>query len=178
MNLKTSRLQLALLLFSLWIIVASAVLFYLGQRHYGVFAPDKVWHSSAIDVAAFGLRAAAGFQVLHVFADSCVCNSRAKAHIRQLDKQLLSEQAEQYFFSPDQIASAGFTIPATPAVLIFSQGKLVYAGPYASGPLCALDDSLIAPILQRKVVLPGRWLNGEAYACRCIAPQSGEFDGI
>ncbi|MBU1312342.1 MAG: hypothetical protein KKE30_22675 [Gammaproteobacteria bacterium] len=164
---KPGRLQLALLLFSLWIIVVSAVLFYLGQRHYGVFAPDQVWHNSDIDVSAFGLTASAGFQVLHVFADGCVCNLRAKAHIRQLDKQLQPEQAEQYFFSPDQIVSAGFTLPATPAVLIFSHGKLLYAGPYASGPLCAVDDSLIAPILQQQVILPGLWLNAETSACRC-----------
>lgn len=167
MNLKAHRLQLALLLFGAWIILVSALLFYLGQRHYGVFAPDKLWHSSVVDVAAFGLTPASGFQVLHVFADSCVCNPRAKAHIRQLDKQLLSEQVEKYFFSPDQIVSAGFTLPATPAVLIFSEGKLVYAGSYASGPWCAVDDSLIAPILQQQVILPGLWLNAEASACRC-----------
>lgn len=165
---KPGRLRLALLLFSLWIIVVSAVLFYLGQRHYGVFAPEQVWHSRDIDVSAFGLTASAGFQVLHVFADGCVCNSRARAHIRQLDKQLTPVQTEQYFFSPDQIVSAGFIIPATPAVLIFSQGKLLYAGPYATGPLCALDDSLITPILQKKIILPGPWLNGETSACRCI----------
>lgn len=168
MNLKAHRLQLALLLFSLWIIVVSAVLFYLGLRHYGVFSPNKVWHSSIVDVAAFGLKAASGFQVLHVFADGCVCNSRARAHIRQLDKQLMPEQAEQYFFSPDQIVSAGFILPATPAVLIFSQGKLVYAGPYASGPLCSVTDSLIAPLLLQQIQLPGLWLNGEAKACRCV----------
>lgn len=172
MNLKAHRLQLALLLFGAWIILVSAVLFYLGQRHYGVFAPDEVWHNSDIDVSAFGLTATADFQLLHVFADGCVCNSRARAHIRQLDKQLMPEQAEQYFFSPDQIVSAGFTLPATPAVLIFSQGKLLYAGPYASGPLCSVTDSLIAPLLLQQIQLPGLWLNGEAKACRCVVNHS------
>lgn len=167
MNLTAHRLQLALLLFGAWIILVSAVLFYLGQRHYGVFAPDGQWYNNTTDVAAFGLPVTSGFQLLHVFAEGCVCNARARQHIRQLDKQLLSEQAEQYFFSSDQIVSAGVTLPATPAVLIFSQGKLIYAGPYASGPLCALDDSLIVPILQQQVILPGLWLNAETSACRC-----------
>ena len=166
MSLTARRLQLALLLFGGWIILASAVLFYLGQRHYGVFAPDGQWYNTT-DAVAFGLPVASGFQLLHVFAEGCVCNARARQHIRQLDKQLLSEQVEQYFFSSDQIVSAGVTLPATPAVLIFSQGKLIYAGPYASGPLCALDDSLIVPILQQQVILPGLWLNAETRACRC-----------
>ncbi|GAB2930071.1 hypothetical protein GCM10027181_31290 [Rheinheimera gaetbuli] len=160
-------MQLALLLFGGWIILMSALLFYLGQRHYGVFAPDKVWHSTTIEAAAFGLTAASGFQILHVFADGCVCNARAKAHIRQLNTLQIPEDVEQHFFSPADTASAGFTLPATPAVLIFFQGKLLYAGPYASGPLCAVDDSLITPILKQQVILPGLWLNAETSACRC-----------
>ena len=167
MNLKAHRLQLALLLFGAWIILVSAVLFYLGQRHYGVFAPDEVWHNNDIEAEAFGLTASKGFQLLHVFADDCICNARAKVHIRQLDTLRIPEGVQQYFFSPAEIKAAGFTLPATPAVLIFSQGKLLYAGPYASGPLCAVDDSLIAPILQQQVILPGLWLNAETSACRC-----------
>ncbi|MBU2113383.1 MAG: hypothetical protein KKE94_06365 [Gammaproteobacteria bacterium] len=166
-KLNISRLQLALLLFSVWVGVVSAVLFYLGQRHYGVFAPDGQWHSNTFNVAVLGLPATSGFQLLHVFADGCVCNARAKAHIRQLDMLQIPKGVQQYFFSPAEIAAVGFKLPATPAVLIFSQGKLLYAGPYASGPMCALDDSLIAPILKKKLILPGRWLNAETSACRC-----------
>lgn len=167
MNLKSGRLQLALLLFSVWIILTSAALFYLGQRHYGVFAADNFWHSNNIDVVALGITAASGFQLLHVFADGCVCNSRARAHIRQLDTLQIPEDVEQYFFSPAEITSAGFVLPATPAVMILSQGKLLYAGPYASGLLCALDDSLIVPILKQQIILPGPWLNAETSSCRC-----------
>ena len=160
-------MQLALLLFSVWVVVVSAALFYLGQRHYGVFAPDSKWQSNTFNVSALGLSATSGFQLLHVFADGCVCNARARAHIRQLDILQVPKGVQQHFFRPAEISAAGFTLPATPAVLIFLQGKLLYAGPYASGPLCALDDSLIAPILKDKVILPGLWLNAETSACRC-----------
>ena len=154
-------------MFLVWVVVATSMLFYTGGRYYGVFSDANNWHPESVDASAFGLQQKSGFQIIHVFDDGCACNARAERHIRQINNETGFIMAEQRFVSPDQIADSGLVLPATPAVLIFDAGKLIYAGPYASDPSCSVENSLILPILKQQVMLPGLWLNGESNACRC-----------
>lgn len=167
MSANSGRIRWALLIFISWIVATSLSLFYLGNRHYDVFAGDDSWHNDNINTQLLGLPSAQGFQLVHVFDSSCACNLRAKAHIRQLEQDDTLAQVGQHFVDASRLAAIGFYLPATPAVLVFYAGQLIYAGPYASGPLCALDDSLIAPILKQELILPGPWLNSNVTTCRC-----------
>jgi hypothetical protein len=154
-------------IFLCWIVLSSLLLFYLGNRYIGSFSATFDWGSPTLEIQALGVQPERGFQLVHVFAKGCVCNTRAKAHLTQLTQQLLLPPESQSTISTQKLAAAGFRLPATPAVLIFSDGKLIYAGPYASGSACAVQDSLIAPILQQELILPGLWLNGNVNTSRC-----------
>ena len=156
-----------MIIFICWIVLSSLLLFYLGNRHIGLFSPNLEWGSPTLEIQSLGVQPERGFQLVHVFAKRCLCNSRATAHITQLSHELLLTAESQSTVSPEKLAVAGFRLPATPAVLIFSDGKLIYAGPYASGATCAVQDSLIAPILKQQLILPGTWLNGNVNTCRC-----------
>ena len=164
MNNTSVRLPLAVAIFLCWIILSSLLLFYLGNRYIGSFSDTLDWGTPTLDIQALGVQPERGFQLVHVFAKHCVCNARVKAHLTQ---QLLLPTESQSTITAATVAAAGFRLPATPAVLIFSDGKLIYAGPYASGASCAVQDSLISPILQQKLILPGLWLNGNVNTCRC-----------
>ncbi|MBZ9611771.1 DUF6436 domain-containing protein [Rheinheimera maricola] len=157
-----------MVIFFCWIVLSSILLFYLGNRQVGTFAPNLDWGSSTLEIEALGVQPQSGFQLVHVFEKHCVCNRWAKAHITQLTEDLVLPTNSQYFINIEKLNDAGFVLPATPAVLIFSAGRLIYAGPYASGAHCAVEDSLIAPILKKKLILPGLWLNGNVNTCRCI----------
>lgn len=161
------RLIVALLLFAGWIALCSAALFYLGQRHYGEFADAQLWQADNLPLAALGLPVEEGATLLHVMKDGCPCNYRARAHQRALVQDPSLAQVQHHVINAEVLAQSGFQLPATPAVLVFINGKLHYAGPYASGPLCALGESFILPILKQRVILPGLWLNADATACRC-----------
>lgn len=154
-------------MFLVWVVASTCMLFYAGGRYYGVFSESDSWHPVSLDAAAFGLSQTSGFQLIHVFEDGCACNGRAQQHIRQLASEAGFTLIEQRFVTPEQIVDSGLLVPATPAVLIFDAGKLIYAGPYASDPSCSVENSLILPILTQQVMLPGLWLNGESNACRC-----------
>tara|TARA_R110002126_G_scaffold15185_7_gene62497 strand:+ start:1544 stop:2065 length:522 start_codon:yes stop_codon:yes gene_type:complete len=168
--------MLMLPLFVIWVVLASAGLFYFGNQHYGTFAPDNHWQNNAPSVfliEALGIAAAAGKQVVHVQSAKCARNRLVEAHLRQFDEDYKLSADAQFTLQLSQVAAAEFVLPAAPAILIFEDGRLIYAGPYATGPLCSPSDSLIAPILRNEVQLPGRWLNAEAKACRClINPES------
>ncbi len=165
------RVALILPLFVIWVVLASAGLFYFGNQHYGLFAGDSDWQTSApvtFNLAALHIDANTGIQVVHVQQPQCICNSMAQQHIARFVSDYQVPVAAQHQRAIADVAAAGFSIPASPAVLIFDNGQLLYAGPYATGPLCSVSDSLIAPILLKEVQLPGLWLNGEASACRCV----------
>ncbi|MDX5407918.1 MAG: DUF6436 domain-containing protein [Chromatiaceae bacterium] len=166
------RLIAALLLFAGWIALSSAALFYLGQRHYGEFAAAQLWHADPLLLSALALPVEDSVVLLHVMQEACPCNYRARVHQRALAQDPNLSQVQHHVINAEVLAQSGFQLPATPAVLVFINGKLHYAGPYASGPLCALDDSFILPILKQRVILPGLWLNGDATACRCLLKPS------
>ncbi len=160
------------LVFVVWFVLASAGLFYVGNQHYGHFDPSGNWPAIApktFSSSALGILAAPGKQVVHVQQTQCSCNRLTKQHISQFTDEYLVPSSAQFKRQLSQVAAAGLPLPAAPAVLIFEDGRLIYAGPYATGPSCSLADSLIAPILRNEIKLPGVWLNGEVKACRCLA---------
>ncbi|WP_213994711.1 DUF6436 domain-containing protein [Arsukibacterium sp.] len=165
------RVMLLLPLFVVWVVVASAGLFYFGNQHYGQFAGDTDWQNSItaeFSLSALNVNENPGIQVVHVLQPDCICNSRAKEHMAVFADDYQVPVSAQHQRSLADVVATGFVLPASPAVLIFDDGQLIYAGPYATGPLCSGSDSLIAPILLKEVQLPGVWLNGEASACRCV----------
>lgn len=169
------RVILLLPLFVIWVVVASAGLFYFGNQHYGRFAGDTDWQNSAaaeFKLPALNLEVTPGIQVVHVQQPNCICNDRAREHIALFAGDYQVPVSAQHQREAADIAAAGFVLPASPAVLIFDNGLLIYAGPYATGPLCSVSDSLIAPILLKEIRLPGLWLNGEAKACRCLQDEA------
>tara|TARA_B100001059_G_scaffold235832_1_gene283088 strand:- start:66945 stop:67451 length:507 start_codon:yes stop_codon:yes gene_type:complete len=162
---------LILPVFVAWVLLASAGLFYFGNQNYGPFAADARWPQQTpaeFNLIALNITGNTGIQVVHVQQPQCSCNSKAKQHIALFDSDYQVPLSAQHQRSLTEVAAAGFNLPASPAVLIFDNGTLIYAGPYATGPLCSVADSLIAPILLKQVTLPGLWLNGEAKACRCL----------
>lgn len=163
--------MLLLPLFVVWVVLASAGLFYFGNQHYGQFGGDSDWQQSVVtefNLTELNVDVSPGIQVVHVQQPNCICNSRVEEHIALFAGDYQVPEPAQYRRQLADIAAAGFVLPASPAVLIFNNGHLIYAGPYATGPLCSVADSLIAPILRQEIRLPGLWLNGEAKACRCL----------
>ena len=161
------RIQLALILFASWIVITSVLLFYLGNRHYGTFASELQWQTTSISLQDLAITAFEPVQLVHVFDEYCACNIRARAHINKLNKNQATAGIGQHFVAPATLQALGFVLPATPAVLVFIDGQLIYAGPYASGVMCAVDDSFIVPILKQDLILPGLWLNSNVTSCRC-----------
>ncbi|MCB5226823.1 DUF6436 domain-containing protein [Alishewanella sp. 16-MA] len=165
------RVRVVALIFISWVVVASSSLYFFGQHYYGLFDQAGLWHSPASSefaIERLGIASVSAKQVVHVTEVGCVCNRLAAEH-RDLFTGTYQIPAERQFqLSAEHLQAAGFTLPAAPAVLIFEHGQLIYAGPYATGPLCSVDDSLIAPILRNTLQLPGLWLNGEVKACRCL----------
>lgn len=161
------KLQLSFVLFVSWIAISSILLFYSGNRHFGSFASDLPWQAEALSFQDLGFTATGPVQLVHVFDEHCVCNTKALAHIDKLNNNNSLVGVGQHFITPATLSLSDFMLPATPAVLIFIDGQLKYAGPYASGVMCSVDESLIMPILKQQVILPGLWLNGESTTCRC-----------
>lgn len=154
-----------------WLVLTSLALFNFAGEYYGEFAADTNWQSpaqSAFSLSALGIAVGQSIQVVHVREDNCICNSRAALHQQQFSNLYDLPKQQQFERNVRQIAAAGLRLPATPAVLIFNGGTLLYAGPYATGPLCSVSDSLIAPILRQQITLPATWFNAEAKACRCV----------
>lgn len=163
--------MLLLPLFVVWVVLASAGLFYFGNQHYGQFAGDIDWQNSVtteFNLSALKVEVTPGIQVVHVQQPNCICNSRAENHMALFAGDYQVPGTSQHRRQLADVVAAGFVLPASPAVLIFENGRLIYAGPYATGPMCSVSDSLIAPILKGDVNLAGLWLNGEAKACRCV----------
>ena len=156
--------------FLLWLLSSSVALLVFGNQYYGEFGQDNQWLAANASVTpqTLGLKAQDGIQVVHVLEHGCVCNRAAKQHLAQFEPRYGIPATSQATLSVAAVAATGLTLPATPALLIFEQGKLLYAGPYATGPLCSVNDSLIEPIVKKQVVLTGLWLNSEAKACRCV----------
>lgn len=164
------RLVAALLLFLGWLAFSSVLLYRFGFAHYGTFDDKQLWRfdSAGITLSQLSIPQVDGWQVVHVLDTTCGCTRLAKAHAGMFKELYQLPAAQQLYRSPAELAAAGFVLPAVPAVLLFDQGKLVYAGPYASGPLCSTNNSFITSLLSGQTQLEGLWLNGESKACRCL----------
>jgi hypothetical protein len=159
--------RLALLILILWLTASSAALYYFTFRDYGEFDPQQSWLGATSDLRLSHLQVEAddpeSMTLVHVRDGDCSCNSYVSEHMNELQGDFA-----EYLRSVKQIETAGFSVPATPMALIFKGNELYYAGPYASGPFCSNDNSLIEDLLRGQVQLAGTYRNGLVKACRCL----------
>ena len=153
-----------------WVLATGWLLYSLTFANYGEFDPEQRWLGSAQSIQLNALVPAAeskvansGLTLVHVRSSLCSCNPLADGHTATVP-----DDVEQHWVSADTVQAAGFDLPATPAALIFDKGQLIYAGPYASGAFCSVEDSLIDTILTGEQALAGTYLNGLVQACRCL----------
>ncbi|MGX5913975.1 DUF6436 domain-containing protein [Aliidiomarina sp. Khilg15.8] len=160
-------MRLAVLILIAWVAASSAALYYFTFQDYGEFDPEQSWLSPATELQLSDLQITADepdqITLIHVWDDSCSCNAYVKDHIDQLSGDFAEHRR-----SVAQVSATGFAVPATPLALIFKGDQLYYAGPYASGPFCNSEDSLIADLLAGRVNLAGSYRNGLVKACRCL----------
>ncbi|MDP5208045.1 DUF6436 domain-containing protein, partial [Alishewanella sp. SMS9] len=154
--------------------VSSVFLFKFGLNQYGEFDPNQQWTTQppVLSLTELGLVNNTGWHVVHVLESQCGCSRLAREHADVFSERYQITAQQQSYRSAAELAAANFVLPAVPAVLLFDDGQLVYAGPYASGPMCSTSDSFLTSILARSVQLPGLWLNGEVKACRCLVTPS------
>lgn len=164
------RIAAALLLFIAWLLFSSVLLYRFGFAHYGTFDEKQLWRfdSTGITLSQLAIPEVSGWQVVHVLDSNCGCSRLAQSHAGMFRELYELPASQQLYRTAAELAAAGFVLPAVPAVLLFDQGKLVYAGPYASGPLCSTNNSFITSLISRQTQLEGLWLNGESKACRCL----------
>lgn len=167
-----NRHWLALTMIFIWLGASTVAMYWFTFSDYGEFDPQQEWLGtlpaltlSQLDVVPFG---DAEIRIVHVQENDCPCNRYVNNHIKILSTQSQLADHQQYWMSAQQVEQAGFLVPATPMALVFKGNNLLYAGPYATGPFCAVDDSLIADILSSSTQLAGSWLNGLVKACRCL----------
>lgn len=157
-------------LFTIWVGITGAVLYYLTFGNYGEFDPRQEWlqiqHSPSIE--QLGFKPADGLTLIHVRDAYCSCNPLANAHT-----SIVPQDVPQHWLSAEQLRGTGFSVPATPMALIFDGEQMIYAGPYASGPLCSPGNSLIEDILHQEQQLAGLYLNGLIRSCRCLSASTG-----
>lgn len=151
-----------------WVIATAWLLYALTFGNYGEFDPEQRWLGVQTEVAltevvSLDADTTPGLTLVHVRSRFCSCNPLADAHA-----ETVPEQVTQHWVTADEVRATGFDLPATPAALIFNDGELIYAGPYASGAFCAIEDSLIDSILRGIQPLAGTYLNGLVRACRCL----------
>lgn len=160
----------ALLLFFSWLLISSLVLFRFGFAYYGTFDEEQRWQINApsLTLAQLAIPVTAGWQVVHVLDPRCGCSRFAKEHAAMFTSLYDLAEQQQTYRTAQELVAAGFVIPAVPAVLLFDHGTLIYAGPYASGPLCSTQHSFLHSLISRQTQLEGLWLNGESKACRCL----------
>ena len=149
----------------LWVIATAALLYHFTFANYGEFDPEQEWLSSqaVLQLSDLELPATASLTLVHVRSPYCSCNPLADAH-----SKTVPEEVAQHWLTASDVAAQGFTLPASPAALIFDGEQLIYAGPYASGAFCSVEDSLIEDILNGEQRLAGTYLNGLVKACRCL----------
>ncbi|MDP5141522.1 DUF6436 domain-containing protein [Rheinheimera baltica] len=166
-----NRIRLVSLIFFLWLISISAGLFFFGNQNYGIFDSAGMWYqhdASQFSITQLGIDEIAGTQVVHVRQEACPCNKLTDRHKEAFSRLYHLPDAVQFEREMLDIHRTQFRLPATPAILIFRAGKLIYAGPYSSGPMCSGSNSFIAPIIRDEMILKGAWLNGEVNTCRCV----------
>lgn len=171
-----NKIGLGWLIFGIWIISTSWLLYQTGQQHYGEFDPQRQLQQQMKQLPQ--LNAIAQPQngnavVLHVLDESCPCYQKALAHIQTIQASLAQQPLQQRYLTSAQLRAVGVTVPATPMVIYLQDQHIRYSGPYASGPACSALDDLLGAVLQNTVQTPGSWLNSETQACRCLIQQQG-----
>lgn len=161
------RVNLAALILLTWVAASSAALYYFTFRDYGEFDPEQSWLQPVIDLRlsdlSIGTASGSSMTLVHVRDDGCSCNTYVQQHMDELQGGFAEHQR-----SVADVTATGFRVPATPMVLIFKGDDIYYAGPYASGPFCNSEDSLISDLLSGQVELAGTFRNGLVKACRCL----------
>lgn len=149
-----------------WAIVTAVVLYHFTFGNYGEFDPEQRWLNAQpeIQLQDLNLPATDSLTLVHVRTPYCSCNPLADAH-----SKTVPEQVAEHWVSVNDLQQQGFELPASPAALIFDGQQLIYAGPYASGAFCAVEDSLIEDILNGEQRLAGTYMNGLVKACRCLS---------
>lgn len=157
--------------FFLWASISMGALWHIINKDTGVFDASGVWlENLPLDwsIEQFGLAPASGFQLVHVTALGCSCNRMVSNHKALFAKDADVPLTSQFDVTPSRVMDAGFMLPSVPALMVFDDGKLIYAGAYSSSAFCTMSNSFIAPILTREKVLFGPWLNGHVNTCRCL----------
>ncbi|MCC5880971.1 MAG: hypothetical protein JJU03_13895 [Idiomarina sp.] len=164
------RTRLALLVLITWLGLSSIAMYYFVFADYGEFDPEQQWlgWQPPADLGAKLSLADDNRQwsIVHVRSEGCSCNSYLTTHLQDLTRE--HSGVDQIDASIDTLNEYGFVVPAAPMAMIFQGQHLVYAGPYASGPFCASEDSLINDLLDQRTQLAGTYLQGLVKACRCL----------
>ncbi|RUO33329.1 DUF6436 domain-containing protein [Aliidiomarina soli] len=151
---------------AIWVVATAAILYHFTFGNYGEFDPQQRWLDAqpSLTLSALDLPPQQGLTLVHVRRSFCSCNPLADNH-----RDSVPDQVEQHQLDITRVEAAGFSMPASPAALIFDGDELIYAGPYASGALCSVENSLIEDILVGQQRLAGPFLNGLVKACRCLS---------
>lgn len=160
----------AILVLITWVSLSTFALYHFMFADYGEFDPEQQWlgwQPSAqlgqqLDLSPDHQQ----WSVVHIRKKDCSCNTYLATHLKDLSAE--HPQVDQLNASVATLNDYGFIVPATPMALVFQGQQLVYAGPYASGPFCASEDSLIDDLLSQRTQLAGTYLQGLAKACRCL----------
>lgn len=170
MRQTQQRILLSIGLFLVWFLFVSVALYQMSFADYGEFDPSYKWHGLRVtlDRDKLQLPKQQDWQLVHVLPKHCRCSALAEQHRKDISVELSLTDDQQFYRTVEQVEAAGLQLPAVPAVLVFNAGKLVYAGPYASGPRCSTTHSFLPALIRGNVQLPATWLNGETKACRCV----------
>ncbi|RUO31570.1 hypothetical protein CWE12_00800 [Aliidiomarina sedimenti] len=165
-NLK-QRLGWAILIG--WLGLSTFFMYRFVFADYGEFDPGQQWlgNQSEPSLTQLAIQPATGFTLIKVSSASCSCNSYLASHLADLHSGL-EQPLEVVERSIAEVEASGLSVPATPMALLYDGDSLVYAGPFATGPFCASENSLIRDILKRQTRLAGSYLNGLVKACRCL----------
>ncbi|MCO4320195.1 DUF6436 domain-containing protein [Aliidiomarina quisquiliarum] len=171
-----NKLRLPLLVFVLWVVGSSVYLYIWAFSDYGYFDKNNQWLGlTEINIASEVESEQQQSLIIHIRQPGCRCNSYADQHANDL---LAGVKSKQITLSVTEAKGLNIPVPATPMVAVFSYEQLsseldpdkltlVYAGPYASGPFCAADDSFLPAVLDGSIDMSGPWFNGGVKACRC-----------
>lgn len=188
MAIKT-KFALAVLL--AWVGLSSVYLYYWQFRDYGWFDAQGVWLQPAnsqefMQKARATLAAAEPAEsllVVHIIDKACGCNPFVSNHIAEL---AVSNHFTEVTLTVAEAQAFGLRVPATPLIMVLraepisltqtqteattteQNWQLIYAGPYATGPVCAVENSFLPSVLSGELRLVGAWLNGQVKTCRCL----------
>lgn len=161
---------LALTVLVSWLALSTLAMYYFVFADYGEFDPEQQWLGwnppanlgTQLELSSN----AAQWSIVHVQDAECSCNSYLQSHLRDITNA--HPKVTQLNISVENLQGYGFVVPAAPMALIFQGQQLIYAGPYASGPFCATENSLISDLLSQRTQLAGTYLQGLVKACRCL----------